>query len=268
MEEGIEATIRDEAGRRIARLAADLGHHAEAARQASLDVQTPTVALIGRPNAGKSSLLNAILEQDAAIVSSRAGTTRDAVSGDLILNGLRIRVVDTAGMRETDDAVESEGVERAKRVAARADLRILVISHDSGEPTDEMLSLVTEADIVFWTKADVAEPGSGALERFPRSYVVSSRDGSAARAFDAALAAAGFGARSVISPIAGSERRARLVQDAKLAIDRAMGLLRQDGVEAAIEELRLAAGTLERLVGQIDHEDVLDALFSRFCIGK
>ncbi len=270
VEEGIEETIASETLRRAEDLAARFSAETSAARDAQTASSKPLVALIGAPNAGKSSLLNAILEQDAAIVSPRAGTTRDAVAGELVIDGAGIRVVDTAGIRFAEDEIERIGVDRARAVAERADLRILVASRDTGAPSERLTALLKPEDAIFWTKADLARPTEGDLAGLPelQLFIVSALDSTAAKAFDEAIAGRRIGRRAAGSTIAGSKRRARLVDGALARLRTAIAAIRSDRPELAAEECRGAAIEIERLVGAIDNEDVLDALFGRFCIGK
>ena len=268
VEEGIEASIRHDALDRLVALTRELRLHIDTDRRSAADVSAPIVVLLGRPNAGKSSLLNAILERDAAIVSDRAGTTRDAIVGDVMFNGVRVRVTDTAGVRETADELERAGIDRARSIAERADLRILVLSADTGTPDRALLEMLKPTDAILWTKADLAQPSERDRAEYPEMHTVSANDGSAAMAFEAALTSAGLGARAAGSPIAGTERRRRLLDQASASIEAALSSIKADSAEAAIEDLRHAAGALEQLIGTIGHEDVLDALFSRFCIGK
>lgn len=270
VEEGIDEMIAHEVKRRLAELRESLETHVAHVRGARSASEKPVIALIGLPNAGKSSLLNAVLERDAAIVSAQAGTTRDAVTGEIEIGDAVLRVMDTAGIRESDDEIEQIGVGRARTLAERADLRILVVSADSGRPSASVLELLQPEDAIFWTKADIERPSNEALDDLPAAQIsiVSTRDSSAASAFDALVQARNFGARLVGSPIGSSKRRADLIRGAITMLERAEAGLQQDHAELAAEECRAAAEYIAQLVGDIHHEDVLDALFGRFCIGK
>jgi tRNA modification GTPase len=219
------------------------------------------VVLAGPPNAGKSSLLNALARRDVAIVSATAGTTRDAIEVRLDLAGLPVTLVDTAGLRESVDAIEAEGVRRALDLVARADLVLKLRAIDS--PPDRFASIQKTLCIV--TKADLAsDPASRAL---PGEIAVSSQTGAG---LDDLLAniVAELGALSQPEPALLTRERHRVaVSDAVLALERAINA-RHGQVELLAEEVRLAVTALERLVGRIDVEDVLDQLFSGFCIGK
>lgn len=215
------------------------------------------VVLAGPPNAGKSSLLNALARRDVAIVSPVAGTTRDAIEVRLDLDGIPVLLVDTAGLRESGDEIEIEGVRRALQRVADADLTLHLRAIDS-----EPVSLPEgAASLSIATKIDL--PGG----RLPDEIGVSVRNG---EGLDELIRSIGERLRAMASPepaLLTRERQRIAVGEAAAAITRA-DALDHGHPELIAEELRLAARALERLVGRIDVEDVLDALFSGFCIGK
>ena len=216
------------------------------------------VAIAGPPNAGKSTLLNALAGRDIAIVSAHAGTTRDAIVVELELGGYPVQLVDTAGLRETDDPVEREGVARARARAAAADLVLwLCQGPDSGAP-----AIATGGTV--WTVATKADLGPG-----PESdFAVSAHTGAG---LDALVAALG---RFAGEALVGGEEAVvtRLRHRAALAsaqdhLGRIVAAQRRD-LELVAEDLRGAIGALAGLVGQIGTEEVLGTIFARFCIGK
>ncbi|POR45469.1 tRNA uridine-5-carboxymethylaminomethyl(34) synthesis GTPase MnmE [Bosea psychrotolerans] len=219
------------------------------------------VVLAGPPNAGKSSLLNALARRDVAIVSAMAGTTRDAIEVRLDLGGLPVMLVDTAGLRESADEIEAEGVRRALELVARADLVLKLRAIDS--PPDRFASI--QKTLCIATKADLAS--DLANQALPGEIAVSSRTGAGLDELLASIVAE-LGALSQPEPaLLTRERHRAAVSDAVLALERAIDA-RHGQVELLAEEVRLAVTALERLVGRIDVEDVLDQLFSGFCIGK
>lgn len=215
------------------------------------------VVLAGPPNAGKSSLLNALARRDVAIVSAVAGTTRDAIEVRLDLAGLPVMLVDTAGLRESADEIEAEGVRRALDLVARADLVLELRAIDS--PPDRFASIQKKLRVA--TKADLAG------QVLPGEIAVSSRTGAGLDELLAGIVAE-LGALSQPEPALLTRERHRVaVSDAVSALERAIHA-GHGQVELLAEDVRLAVTALERLVGRIDVEDVLDQLFSGFCIGK
>lgn len=213
------------------------------------------VAIVGRPNAGKSTLLNAIAGREAAITSEIAGTTRDVIEVRMDLEGLAVTLLDTAGLRESYDPVEAIGVDRALRRAATADLRVFLLD-------DQEVPLISpsEGDILVRGKADI-RPGAG--------LAVSGRTGEGLDELVSAIT--GVLAARVCR--AGVMTRLRH----RLSMERAIGALESARKEVeggsgreelASAELRHAIRALDSLVGRVDVEDVLDEIFASFCIGK
>lgn len=209
-----------------------------------------TVALVGLPNAGKSSLLNVLARRDVALVSDLPGTTRDALEVRAEIGGQFVTLVDTAGLRETGDALEGLGIARARARAESADLRLLISAPGLPAPTH----LARPGDIRVANKADLG-PADGL----------------------AVSALTGAGLDALLSAIAA--RAAELVQGAgaaaherqRLALERAAEALDIDPdqpPELFAEAIRSATAALDSLVGRVDIETVLGAIFARFCIGK
>ena len=232
------------------------------------------VAVIGAPNAGKSSLINGLLGRDAAIVTDIAGTTRDIIEAPLVLAGFKLLLADTAGIRHSDDQIEQEGVRRAQAWAQDAALR-LWLGDGAASSGDWALAkdLVRPGDVCLINKSDLGlSADSVAAEAWARAHGLAvqtlslSRDGADAVRLDltervtAALSGADF-------PAATRRRHAVHLSEAAGHIERALGVLAL-GSELAAEDVRLAARALERVTGKIDPEDVLGAVFSTFCIGK
>lgn len=220
------------------------------------------IAIIGPPNAGKSSLLNRLARRDAAIVSDIPGTTRDVVEVRLKIGGQIAWVADTAGLRESTDWVEAEGVRRAKERAQNADLRIVMRSADD-EPD---FRDADPADILVVNKSDLSDEKpflDGVL-------YISAKTGHGLDALESRLAGlirerAGDGAAPLIT-----RRRHRLaLESALFHVKHAMDLIeRGGGAELVGEDVRLASRQLSSLIGEIGVEEVLGAVFSSFCIGK
>jgi tRNA modification GTPase len=210
------------------------------------------VAIIGRPNVGKSTLLNAFAGRDAAITSDIAGTTRDVIEVRMDLKGLPVTILDTAGLREGQDEVETLGISRAVSRAAEADLRIFLTE----DTTDLPLSPVND-DIIVAPKADQTGigvsglTGEGVAELLDRVQSV-------------------LASRSSKAGLATHERHRIAMQSTLQALDVVMPLveLGPEHYDIAAEELRSAIHALEALVGRIDVENLLDEIFASFCLGK
>ncbi|MDE3240295.1 MAG: tRNA uridine-5-carboxymethylaminomethyl(34) synthesis GTPase MnmE [Paracoccaceae bacterium] len=214
------------------------------------------VAIVGRPNAGKSTLLNALAGREAAITSEFAGTTRDVIEVQMELAGLPVTVLDTAGLRASDDHVESIGIARAVERAAGADLRIFLCDED-GLPDG---IAPTGDDLVVEGKAD---------RRVTSGLAVSGVTG---QGIDGLVAEISLRLSSRVTGAATITRERH-----RLAIERAVGAMESarlavlqgpDRAELAAEDLRTAVRALDALVGRVDVEDLLDEIFSSFCIGK
>lgn len=210
--------------------------------------------ILGAPNAGKSTLLNALAGEDVAIVSDIPGTTRDALGVRVDLGGVPVHLTDTAGVRETQDAIEAEGVRRAKAKAGAADFVILV-----APPGADFAEAPPGAAVLrLRTKADIAE--------HPGEFSISAKTGAGMAALRARLAeeAAALTDRQGAIALA-RPRQIACVRDVVQALDMALALAEP---ELRGEELRTAASALARLAGGIGVEEILDAVFSGFCIGK
>lgn len=232
------------------------------------------IALVGAPNAGKSTLLNGLVERDAAIVTDTPGTTRDVIEVPLVLAGYRVLIADTAGIRETADAIEAEGVRRARAWAEEADLRLWIVD---GFHVDHGLVLdaaVRAGDWLVLNKADIADPAT--LDAVEANWAseglrvvrLSARSG---EAVDLLRGALGAHVADLLSgaefPAATRLRHAERLREASAYLDRALSEVGLE-VELAAEDVRLAARALEKITGRVDPEDVLGRVFSTFCIGK
>lgn len=213
------------------------------------------VAIIGAPNVGKSTLLNALAGREAAITSEHAGTTRDVIEVRMDLAGLPVTLLDTAGLRETDDAVESIGIERARTRALMADLRVFLVETD-GVPEFAPLP----GDIVVRAKADLLAD---------RKDAVSGKTGEGLGELVERISLA-LGDRASSAGLATRARHGAAMTQGLEALERATQLLPrgEDASDLAAEEIRIAIRALDSLVGRIDIEAVLDEIFASFCLGK
>ena len=213
------------------------------------------VAILGAPNVGKSTLLNALAGREAAITSEYAGTTRDVIEVRMDLNGLAVTLLDTAGLRETEDYVEGIGIQRAKQRAEAADLRVFLVENGD-QPDFEPL----DGDIVRLAKADKLEDSAGAVSGVSGEGVAELVAEITAKLSDQAAR----------SGIATRERHRVAMIRASESLNAAITVLAlgPDHYEIAAEELRTAIRALDSIVGRVDVENLLDEIFSSFCIGK
>ena len=216
------------------------------------------VAIAGPPNAGKSTLLNALAGREVAIVSALAGTTRDALTVDLELGGYPVQLIDTAGLRDTDDPLEREGIARARARAASADLVLWLHAADQPVAPD------AETAGALWTVATKADLGAGQ----GGDYRVSALTGDG---LDGLVAALGRFAADALTDGEGAVvtrlRHRTALEEARRCIDRTRAGQGRD-FELVAEDLRGAVAALAGLVGRIGTEEVLGSIFARFCIGK
>ncbi|HEX4507249.1 MAG TPA: tRNA uridine-5-carboxymethylaminomethyl(34) synthesis GTPase MnmE [Alphaproteobacteria bacterium] len=292
----------------IGALSASVSEHLADARRGERLRDGLTIAVVGAPNAGKSSLVNALAQRDVAIVSPEAGTTRDAIEVHLDLGGYPVVLVDTAGLRRTAGAVETEGIRRARARAEAADLVLALLAADADRDA-ETLALLDERAVVVLSKADL-QPRSSKIIASPLEGEVGPKGrvgGSAAtspteRGRDHHPPPAGQSAADL--PLKGGGEEIAISTKTGQGIDillqfltvRVSGLLADRGAppptrarhrealtrclaaldaaltaelpELAAEDLRRAAEELGRITGRIDIEDMLDAIFRDFCIGK
>ncbi|AWM89284.1 tRNA uridine-5-carboxymethylaminomethyl(34) synthesis GTPase MnmE [Microvirga sp. 17 mud 1-3] len=223
-----------------------------------------SVVLAGPPNAGKSTLLNALAKRDVAIVSPIAGTTRDVIEVHCDLNGLPVVIVDTAGLRESPDMIEQEGVARARARAGKADLVLWLIPPEgTGETPPEARRLLRVG-----TKSDLDQAGSNRI-RHDCDLTVSAATGEGMAELLGRLGQEADAALGAGDALLTRERHRRALERAQASVRTALDLLERHGpVELTAEEVRLAARAFGEITGRVDVEEVLDRLFSSFCIGK
>ena len=265
-DEDLPEGLADEVRVAIAGLQAEIAAHLEDRRGERLR-DGLSIAIIGPPNAGKSSLLNLLARREAAIVSETAGTTRDVIEVHLDLGGWPVVLADTAGLRDSTDAIEQEGVRRARARAAAADLRVLVLDA-SGNWQTEMQAIIAATehwnpsrDIVVVNKTDLAPVaeesvvglstagGAGLAElltRLERSAEASMQDGAGA------------------PPLTRARHREAL-GECQASLERALGA---PEVALAAEDVRMAMRAIGRITGIVQIDELLDVIFRDFCIGK
>ncbi|MCC6276681.1 MAG: tRNA uridine-5-carboxymethylaminomethyl(34) synthesis GTPase MnmE [Oligoflexia bacterium] len=238
------------------------------------------VVLAGRPNAGKSSLLNMIAGFERSIVTAIAGTTRDVIDVDLIVSGLRVKVVDTAGIRESQDLVERQGIQKAKEEIADANLIVYVVDAAAGftlDEANEVRSLPSEKTVICFNKVDLlpkAFVGGEVLKAFGlesfRSVEVSALDKTGIAPIVKEIESTCVKA-SVGSEVEGafSLRQMEALKGLQEALEKAKTLMnKNESPEFVSLELRVGLGLAKSILGQEVGDDVLDRVFKEFCIGK
>lgn len=245
--------LADTLGRELA------GHAAERLRDGL------TIAILGAPNVGKSSIINKLSQREAAIVSHVAGTTRDVIEVRMDVAGYPVTLADTAGLRATADEIEAEGVRRALGRAEHADLKLLVFDGGAWPAIDpETAKLIDDQAICVVNKADLLrEPEPVAIEG-RAALKLSCKTGLGLDALVAEIADRAKGAMSGGEILTRARHRAA-VEEAKAALDRAQAA---GQLELKAEDLRLAVRAIGRIAGRVDVEEVLDLIFKEFCIGK
>lgn len=221
-------------------------------------------AIVGKPNVGKSSLLNALLEEEKAIVTDIAGTTRDIVEGQIHLQGLTLRLIDTAGIRETDDVVEKIGIQRSLKAINEAQLVIVVLdsSRELDAQDQELLDLTKDKTrIIVHNKADISSVNEGiCISAYQKDIDALIQE--IHRLFDV---------HKIVleEPLLNNERQISLMMKAENSMKQALRSM-EYGMELDIVEIDIqeAYTSLKEILGEVHREDLLDTLFSNFCLGK
>ena len=254
-DEDVPVDVTDEVRELLDKVEVQLAAEIEGTKAAERIRTGFEVAIIGAPNVGKSTLLNRLAGREAAITSSIAGTTRDVIEVRMDLGGLPVTLLDTAGIRESSDEIETLGVELALRRAKDADLRVFLLDED-----DTPAFIPTDDDIILWSKADLTG------EQYP---AVSGKSGSGV---DALLkdVEASLGKLASGAGLATHARHAIAMDYARKGIVTALDILDTgpDHYDIVAAELRIGIHALEVLVGRIDAENLLDEIFASFCLGK
>ena len=270
-EEEIDVLRDTDAAQRLATFRADLALLMERARAGCMLRSGLHVVLAGLPNVGKSSLLKRLAGEERAIVTEVAGTTRDAVRETIQVEGIPLHIIDTAGLRETDNVVEKIGIERAWREIERADVVLQLVDARSGEtPADHAIAVRLPAAIeriVVENKCDLAGAAAARFTAGGRVHLrLSAKSGVGIELLhDELLRVAGWRGHGEDVVLA----RERHLEALGVAAEKsALAARRLDQIELCAEELRLAQEALSRITGEFRADDLLGEIFSRFCIGK
>lgn len=219
------------------------------------------IAIIGAPNAGKSSLLNALAQRDVAIVSDEAGTTRDVIEVHLNLNGYPVILADTAGLREAENKVEAEGIRRAQKVSKEADIKIALFDNSLSECDKETKNLIDEETITVITKSDM----DGSLEIDGAIKISTKTEDGIDQLLKVITKLLEITFDNNNEPSLTRERHRLALEDTRDALVRSVSAVLP---ELAAEDLRLAVRSLGSITGMVHVEELLDKIFKDFCIGK
>ncbi len=260
-DEDLPPGLQARAAAEVRRISGEIAAHLDDGRRGEILRGGVSVAILGPPNAGKSSLLNRLARREAAIVSEVAGTTRDVIEVHLDLDGFPVILADTAGLRDSGDEIEREGVRRAKTRAEQADLKLAVFDGAVWPARDPVTASMIDSDtLVIVNKIDL-----GVAVEAPM-IGVSAKTGVG---FDALEAALGAAVRQRFQPGSAPaltrDRHRQALIECQAAFTR---FLAASAPELAAEDLRLAARALGRITGRVDVEEILGVIFAEFCIGK
>ncbi len=264
-EDDVPGSVSERIWQDMSMLSQEIAAHIADAPIAEIIRDGLKIVIAGAPNAGKSSLLNALAQRDIAIVTEIAGTTRDVLSVDLSLAGFSVKLYDTAGLRETDERVEQEGIRRAREIIERADLILLLADAPDGFDVMSDFPGDTTPVLRVGTKLD---RGSDGWREGAADVLVSTKSGEGMEGLLDAIAAhlPDLSGRTSLS-LPSRRRHVDSLRQAQRSIDDS--LARQDlGLDIRAELLRLAGDAIGRITGRVDVENLLDVIFSEFCIGK
>jgi len=271
-EEEIDFLRAADAHQRLDRLVAGLEELCQRARQGARLRQGLSVVLVGAPNVGKSSLLNALAQEEAAIVTEHPGTTRDRIERSIEIEGLMLTVIDTAGLRPTEDPVESLGIERTRAAATQADL-VLLLRDDCALPGEAAPAVplveTSGAQLIVHNKIDLS--GAPAGFRDGRMYLSARTGAGIDELRGQLLRMAGWqGEAAVETVFLARERHLQALARAREHLHAARAHAAQGSAQLELfaEELRLAAAALGEITGTVSSDDLLGEIFGRFCIGK
>lgn len=263
VDEDLPPDLLADAAGQIAALIADIDAHLADKRRGERLRGGMSVVILGAPNAGKSSLLNALAQRDVAIVSSRAGTTRDLIDVHLDLGGWPVILTDTAGLRETADDIEGEGMRRARDRAAEADVK-LVLFDGTAIPDSHTTDIIDENSIVILSKTDLQSPSREVAGH--TALPISAKTGAGMPELLARLESEVARRMDLSgSPALTRQRHRKSLENCREALRAAMSAT---APELMAEELRQAAQALGQITGKVGVEDLLDKIFRDFCIGK
>ena len=239
----------------MASIAGDIRAHLDDGRRGEILREGFQVAVIGPPNAGKSSLINALANRDVAIVSEIPGTTRDVIEVRLDLKGYPVILADTAGLREARGPIEEEGIRRAQARAVSADLRLLLLDGSLSPPKS-----LPSAELKVWSKADLVS-----VKDQPGIWISSKTGEGLPELIDVLASYAEGGLGHGEAPVITRARHRQALEEAASSLEQAVA---EEAPELAAEQIRRALQAIGRITGRVDLDELLDVVFRDFCLGK
>ncbi len=264
-DEDLPQNIIDEIVRKLAVLKFEIASHLDDKKRGQKIKEGLSLAIIGSPNVGKSSLLNFLAKSEVAIVSEIAGTTRDVIEIHLEIAGVAVKIADTAGLRISDDKIEQEGIRRAHKKAAEADIKLLVLDATHAKISASEQKLIDENTIIIVNKIDLLESKNfNELPNNPIYLSIKKHQNT-----NLLLKKLEEKVLEILpqqsSPLITQERYRHCLSAALNALE---DFSLDKNIELAAEDLRIACHAIGKIIGRIDVDDILDVVFSKFCIGK
>ena len=270
-EEEIDFITQGRVAEKLAAIGQELDSVFAQARQGNLLREGIQVVLVGQPNVGKSSLMNQLAGEDVAIVTPVAGTTRDIIRNVIQIDGVPLHITDTAGLRETSDEIEKEGIARTWRALENAHIALLLVdaAHDIGEMEKSILARLPAFLPKIWlhNKIDLSLEAPKTLKKDGESHIyLSAKTGIGMELLKSELLKLAGWQPAGEGVFMARARHLAAMEDVRMHLNNAAGLLKQS--ELFAEELRLAQEALNSITGEFSPDDLLGEIFSRFCIGK
>ena len=268
-EETIEYITKATVKERLQKLSNDIAEILKTAKAGSLIKSGINVLIVGRPNVGKSSLLNFLLQKERAIVTDVAGTTRDTIEDSFLLDDVKVNLIDTAGIHNTADKVEKIGVDKAKNLIKQADIVLFLVdsSRKISKEDEEIYDSIQDSKyIVLKTKSDLETKND---KQFDNEILISTETGSGIDELKAKiLELTQISSIPSDSVVITNERHKSALQRAKEAIDSAIANISEDTLDLVSIDIKAAYSAIGEITGNTSSEEIIDAIFKKFCLGK
>ncbi len=268
-EETIEYITKATVKERLQKLSNDIAEILKTAKAGSLIKSGINVLIVGRPNVGKSSLLNFLLQKERAIVTDVAGTTRDTIEDSFLLDDVKVNLIDTAGIHDTADKVEKIGVDKAKNLIKQADIVLFLVdsSRKISKEDEEIYDSIQDSKyIVLKTKSDLETKND---KQFENEILISTETGSGIDELKAKiLELTQISSIPSDSVVITNERHKSALQRAKEAIDSAVENISEDTLDLVSIDIKSAYSAIGEITGNTSSEEIIDAIFKKFCLGK